>query len=187
MKRNQPQPGPPWRTVLLTGAAMGAGLTLAYGLAFGIYATLRSSVTVLVNTPPEIGVVPTLAANGASILIPALASALVVTPVMALIGLVTAGVVQGLLQFNRGRQPERAILIGFGATLAIVLLYQLPLVRLLRQTMPGAGLATYWFWFGFPALIQLGAGVVGAWQLNRRQPNGSPQIGEVRWAEQTAL
>jgi hypothetical protein len=175
----QSDSGPSWRSVALTGALTGIGLAFAYTLFFALYAVLRSSLTVGSLTPAEVGVVPTLVANGASILMAALATATLLAMVMAVIGMVTALLIGWLLAlFNRNHLPVRALVIGAAAACVLSFACQLGVDILLElalgRSLFSLGAATYLFWFGLPALLHIAGGALGAGRLNLHQTAGPP-------------
>jgi hypothetical protein len=101
---------------------------------------------------------------------------------MALLGMGTALVINGLLaRWNPHHTPGRASLIGLTASLGVVALCQLALHLALEaglgRSLFSLGAATYLFWFGLPGLIQVCAGAVGAWQLNRHRSGGRTEPG----------
>jgi hypothetical protein len=101
----------------------------------------------------------------------------------ALAGMVTAVGLNWLLAvLNPAHTPKRALLIGVGTTLGVVLIIQFALQAALAalqaaqdRPLPSPDMATYLFWFGLPSLIYICAGAVGAWQLNLHRATG-PQI-----------
>jgi hypothetical protein len=165
----QPTSLSPWRQVFQTGAGIAIGLTFAYALAFAAYAIFRVSLTVWTMTPTDISLFRSLTASATSITLAAMASALLQSLLTVLLGCATAALIKGLLaSLNRQRNGWRAILIGLGSALLFVLVYQLTAQRLMGQPLYNLGVETYTFWFGLPGLIHIGAGIAGAWHLNRQ-------------------
>jgi hypothetical protein len=126
-----------------------------------------------------------------------LVTAAVVAIPMALAGMGTAIIVNWLLAvLNPTYTPNRALLIGLGTTLGIVLIVQSALHAALitlqaaqGRPLPSPDMATYLFWFGLPSLVYVCAGAVGAWQLNRRRSGERPLLASAAsgpLAEQTA-
>jgi hypothetical protein len=174
MRNAQPTAGPLWWSVTLTGAVTGAGLTFTYALVFALYAVLRSSFVIWTLIPPEVDTLPTLAANGASIVVASIAAASLLAIAMALLGVGTAMIINWLLAVaNSHHTPARAILIGATATIGIVALCQLALHLALEaglgRSLFSLGAETYLFWVGLPGLLHIGAGALGAWRLNLGQ------------------
>ena len=143
----------------LGGAAVGAGLTLAYALLFILYAVLRSAITILAVQPSA----ALLAANSISLIIPSLSIAVLVSFFAAGLGALTAVLVRWLLpRFNPRCQPLRAAAIGLGTALGLGLLLQLALQLGTGLSIFSLQPETALFWFGLPGLVYAAAGAVGA-------------------------
>lgn len=164
----QPRPtlGLAWRNTIQTGAIIGIGLTLIYTSLFILYAIGRSTLTILAALPLNMSLLGTLVANSTSIAVASYAIALLLAIPMAFLGMGTAFVAKWLdSTFNKEHAPQRALISGFGAALAFVLLFDLSLQWLMGQTLASLGLETYLFWFGLPGLLHIGGGVAAAWYL----------------------
>jgi hypothetical protein len=107
-----------------------------------------------------------LVANSASIALASYTTALLLAIPMAFLGMGTAFVAKWLdTIFNEECVPQRALIIGFGVALAIVLLFDLSLQWLVGRTFASLGLETYLFWFGLPGLLHIGGGIMAAWYV----------------------
>ncbi|MCC6454828.1 MAG: hypothetical protein IT328_07800 [Caldilineaceae bacterium] len=168
MNHAQPLLRPTWHRVLQTGAQTAIGLTFAYALAFALYAIVRALPAIWITTPAENHLFGTLVANIASITLASLASALLLAPFTMLLGMATAALIEWLfILFNRQFDSRRALFIGLGAAAGFVFLLQLAVQLTIGQPLYNLSVETYIFWLGLPGLIHIGAGVVGAWFLNR--------------------
>jgi hypothetical protein len=176
---------PRWTTVTLVGGTTGVALAALYAQAFAIYATLRASMTIVIEMPPDSFMFGTLIANAASILLAAIAATLIVSLITAILGAFTALAVFGVNSwFNRPRAARRATFIGFGVALAVVLTFQLVVQRMMGQPLTALGIQTYLFWLGLPAILHLGAGTVGARYLNHISGRSPTTHNEVRYEKQ---
>jgi hypothetical protein len=148
------------------------GLTFAYALAFLLYAILRSSLTLAATVNPDAGLLYTLIANATSLLIAVLTITFLMVIVTAVLGIITAIAVYGLLStLNAHKDPSRAVIIGSATCLGVVLLLNLTLQKALGFSWSAMGGEAYLFWLGFPSLIYIVAGGVSSWQLNTWEGN----------------
>ena len=158
---------PSWSRVLWTGAATGFVLSLLYSQMFACYAIVRSSLELIATFPGENSLGGSLLANAMAIALATTSSGLLLGLFTALLGLATAAAIKLLLDwFNGQHENGRALLIGITASLGIILIFQFSLRQLIGQPLATLGVETYLFWLGLPAIMHIGAAVVGAWQLN---------------------
>jgi hypothetical protein len=179
--------GQTWSRTLQIGAGAGVGLTFAYAAVFALYAICRSSLNIWEMTPPEIGMFGTLAANAVSILLASLATACVLAPLMALLGMGTAAAIKWLdAIFNPNRNILRAMIIGVGAALVFVVIVDFGVQMLMGRSLNSLGVETYLFWFGLPGLVHIGAGAAAAWHLHRTIVNDPVVRREVNYVSPDA-
>jgi hypothetical protein len=157
-----------WSRTLQTGAVTGIAVTFVYAGVFALYAIVRSSATIAVSMPLDISLIGTLVANAMSIAIASIATATLLSLFTACLGMLTAAVIKELVTlFNPHKSVQRSLFMALVASVAIVLFVDFGIQSLMQRSLNSLGLETYLFWFGFPALVQIGAGVVGAWYLHR--------------------
>lgn len=168
MTKPNVQQNPSWFRTLRTGATTGIVVTSVYAALFALYAILRTSATIAASIPFNMLLLGTLVANAMSIAIVSMAMATLLSVFTACLGMGTAATIRGLdALFNPSKSLQRTMLIGLAATLAIVLIVDFGAQTLLQRSLNSLGVETYLFWFGFPALLHIGAGLLGAWYLHR--------------------
>jgi hypothetical protein len=161
----RPTPG----YVALRGARVGILAVLAYALAFMVYAVVRSSFTLFATVNQDAGLWGTLLASWVSLIIPALTIALLLFPLGALFGIVTALVIWGIsAAWNREQAPNKAVAIGVGTCIVIAVLLVVLLNQGLGVTWTRTLAETLTFWLALPLLVYIAAGGAASWALNRR-------------------
>lgn len=101
--------------------------------------------------------------------IPALTIALLLFPLAALLGAVTALLIWGLsVAWNHEHAPDQALAIGAGTCLGITLLFIVVFFQGLGVTWTRTVAETLTFWVMLPLLVYIVAGGLASWALNRR-------------------
>ncbi len=151
------------RTVAKFGFKRAIGLTYAYTIIFILYAIVRSSSVILNQLHNEKTLLPTLFANGFSIVISSLSIATLVAIFSALLGMFTAlviyWVIKVLSQFDIS--SINPIVIGFVICLIINLSLQGILFSITGFLWVASSPAAYWFWIGIPSVMHVLEG--GRW------------------------
>src|SRR5579859_467211 len=160
------RPGLGWLAGRGAGAASLA--LLAYTLAFLLYAFTRSGLTLLATVNEAAGLPATLLATWVALSIAALTIALLVWPLAALVGAVTALLISALCAaWNREHVPGRALAIGAGACAAPAALIALALAGVGPAWTPSLA-ETLGFWLGLPLLVYIATGGLASLELNRQ-------------------
>src|SRR5689334_15464958 len=159
MRRAEMGTRPTTGRVALRGAGVAILAVAGYTLAFLGYAGIRSSAALLATVNEDAGLIATLAAVWVSLSVPALTIALLVCPLAALLGAVSALATWAALSaWNHERAPGRAIAIGAATCAAISALLVGILVLSLGLAWTPASAAALTFWLALPLLIYMIAG-----------------------------
>jgi hypothetical protein len=147
-------------------ARLGFMAALAYGLAFAVYAIVRSSLQIGAILSPADGSFGTLVANVFAILMPTLSFVLLLGIGAALIEWVTVLLVYGLTALiNPQRSLVRAAWIGFVTAGILTGAFQFSIQSSLGSYFDALWPAGYLFWLGLPCLIFVGVTAWISWQI----------------------
>ena len=156
-----------WKSAAARGAAVGVGLTLAYVVFFVVYASLRSTLSILQVGEVDAGVLPTILATIAALVWTSLVAGLLFGILAAGLGAASAVLIFWALgAFNWTHSANRAILFGVGVTVVIALLLYFGMGQALDLTMTPSSSQAVGFWLAIPLLIYIVAGGIGGWVLN---------------------
>jgi hypothetical protein len=154
-----------WRRVARSGAAAGAALTFGYALLFIVYTLVRTSAMIVRRV--ELGIAGgALLANGITIALAALTWACLFALVAALIGLLTAVALRGLLIWLNPPTSRRAAALGGLLAILVVITLYLVLHPVGGQYLSPVYPESLLFWFGLPSLIYICAAAWGSVQLH---------------------
>lgn len=168
MQRLDQSPQHTMRYAAKSGAKVGVALDLGYAMAFLAYASVRSTLTILAAGGMDGGMLGTIVATTASIAWVSLLVAILFAPIAALIGMVTAVIVNALLgRVNPIHSATRALIIGLVTAAGIALLFYAALVFGMGVAVSPEAIEMFAFWLGLPTLIYIAAGGVGSLELNR--------------------
>ena len=155
-----------YRHAALAGATICSLLALAYTTAFILYALLRSAFTVVNTVNQDAGIIETLVATWASLIVASLVIGILATFVVAILGAFTGILVQGIAgMVNKQNAPQRASLIGIGVCLAIIVLLHLALRSVMNFSLPDLFSMHALFWLEFPGLIFIVVGGIASRRL----------------------
>ncbi|CAG0943011.1 hypothetical protein ANRL1_01172 [Anaerolineae bacterium] len=159
-----------WGRIAWYGAELGIAFAFVYALAFIVYAIVRATIDLIATPQIDAGWLNIALATWFSLAVPALLLAALFTPVVAIIGALTALGVNAIAS-ARNASPRQAALIG-AETSGV---FALALIALLTF---GAGftwslaiIETWMFWLVLPLLLYVVAGGVGGWMLSRMKSN----------------
>ncbi|GEM_PF-4964828 len=149
------------------GAMLGFLAALVYGVAFAIYAILRSSFQILsVSLPPRF-LPGTLGANAVSILIAAVSISLLASIIPTLIQALTTFILYHLSALsNPHRTPVKAISLGIGISACISLIIGILFRQTTASYYPAFLPWGYLVWIGLPILIYICLSVWISWKIN---------------------
>jgi hypothetical protein len=168
---------PTFGSIAMRGAGVAVLANGAYTIIFVLYAVVRSSLTLLATTNESAGLAGTLLAVWASLLVPALAIALLLCPLVALLGVITALAIWGAsTAWNRQRAPKRAIALGVAICAGVAALLIGLLAAGLGLSGTGRLAEALTFWVGLPLLAYIIAGGAASWELNRRMRNSYESV-----------
>jgi hypothetical protein len=155
-----------WRYAAFGGAVLCSILGLAYTLAFILYALARSALTVLTTVNQDAGMLGTLIATWASLIVASLIIGALCTIAVAILGAITGIIVKAVsVVLNPQNEPQRAAVIGAGVCFAIVLFLHFALRAAMSYALPDLLSMHAVFWLELPSAIFIVAGGVAARQL----------------------
>lgn len=156
-----------WRYAAFGGAVLCSILALAYTLVFIVYALARSAFTAVSTINADAGMLGTLIATWASLIVAALVIGVLCAIAVAFLGAITGIVVKGVsIVFNPQYESQQATIIGASVCLAIVILLHLALRSAMNFSLPDLLSMHALFWLEIPSLIFIVVGGVATRKLN---------------------
>lgn len=168
-----------WRYAAFGGAVLCSILALAYTVAFILYALARSALTVLTTVNQDAGMLGTLIATWASLIVASLIIGALCTVAVAILGAISGILVKAVsVVFNPENEPRRAAVIGAGVCFAIIVLLHLALRSAMSYTLPDLLSMHALFWLELPSAIFIAAGGLAARQLtfSKKLADAIPQM-----------
>lgn len=155
-----------WGRVAWHGAELGVACAFVYTLAFIAYAMVRATYDLLATPQIDAGWLNIALATWFALAVPALLLAALFAPVVALVGAVTALIVNALASARHAAQTGALVC----AVIALALVAWLTLTGF---TWSLAIIETWLFWLVLPLGFYIAAGGIGGWLLGRMKQGGA--------------